>query len=154
MAGQGQSANTSICMGLGAGIMQWGGGSTLPNLNTGGAFVLRNESIGEVFAVPPSGPVRSAQGMTLSGGSFTGNLVGNVTGQVTGAVVATTISASGLVTSSVAAGSPILSFAFTNATPTVAWTDSGAANHAPTTAPAGYLQVRAGGLTYYVPAWA
>lgn len=63
------------------------------------------------------------------------------------------MSTSALATSTVAAGSDVAKFTATNATPTVAFTDNGGASHAPTTAPAGYLQVNVGGTSYYMPFW-
>ena len=54
----------------------------------------------------------------------------------------------------VTAGSPSAKANATSDTPTVAFTDSGAANHAPTTAPAGYLEVLIGGVSRYIPFWA
>ena len=54
----------------------------------------------------------------------------------------------------IAAGSPSVKAAATSDTPVVAFTDSGAANHAPTTAPAGYLEVLIGGVSRYIPFWA
>jgi len=54
----------------------------------------------------------------------------------------------------IAAGSPSVKANATSDTPTVAFTDSGAANHAPTTAPAGYLEVLIGGVSKYIPFWA
>lgn len=54
----------------------------------------------------------------------------------------------------VAAGSPSLKVNATSDTPVVAFTDSGAANHAPTTAPAGYIEVLIGASSRYIPFWA
>lgn len=54
----------------------------------------------------------------------------------------------------VPAGSPSMKANATSDTPVVAFTDSGAANHAPTTAPAGYLEISIGGVSRYVPFWA
>ena len=54
----------------------------------------------------------------------------------------------------IAAGSPSAKIIATSDTPTVAFTDSGAANHAPTTAPAGYVEILVGGVARYIPFWA
>lgn len=54
----------------------------------------------------------------------------------------------------VAAGSPSVKANATSDTPVVAFTDSGAANHAPTTAPAGYLEILIGASSRYIPFWA
>jgi hypothetical protein len=56
--------------------------------------------------------------------------------------------------SGIAAGSPNIKITATSDTPTVAFTDSGAANHAPTTAPAGYIEINVGGSSRYIPFWA
>ena len=62
-----------------------------------------------------------------------------------------TFGVTGLIESTVAAGSPILKAIATSDTPTVAFT--GGAN-APTTAPAGYLEILIGANTRYIPFWA
>lgn len=54
----------------------------------------------------------------------------------------------------VASGSPSIKANATSDTPTVAFTDNGAANHAPTTAPAGYIEILIGANARYIPFWA
>ena len=54
----------------------------------------------------------------------------------------------------IAAGSPSVKANATSDTPVVAFTDSGAANHAPTTAPAGYIEILVGASARYIPFWA
>lgn len=56
--------------------------------------------------------------------------------------------------SNIAAGSPGLKIAATSDTPTVAFTDDGTAAKAPTTAPAGYLEILVGSDARYIPFWA
>lgn len=56
--------------------------------------------------------------------------------------------------SPIAAGSPVLKITATNDTPTVAFTDDGTAAKAPTTAPAGYLEILVGSDARYIPFWA
>lgn len=166
MAGQGQAANGNLVLGLGAGRMQWGAAVTLsgnPTTHDGDFMLTQSDGVTCQFRVDKLGNITSNGSLTVgqtgasSGAQGTvtapGGFIGNSTGTHTGAVVATTISASGLVTSTVAAGSPILKFAFTNATPVVAFTGSGSTNTCPTTAPAGYLQVIVGSTAYYIPAW-
>jgi hypothetical protein len=67
-------------------------------------------------------------------------------------VSAGSLAASGLITSTVAAGSPVVKAILTNATPTVVF--GADASHNPSTAPAGFLQILVGSTTYYIPVWA
>ena len=53
--------------------------------------------------------------------------------------------------SAIGAGSPNLKITATSDTPTVAWTGGGSA---PTTAPAGYIEIDVGGSARYIPFWA
>jgi len=83
-----------------------------------------------------------------------------VTG-VGGAAVALTLYANGVMEISknnayldlsvISAGSPNLKITATSDTPTVAFTGGG---NAPTTAPAGYLEILVGATPYYMPFWA
>ena len=99
-----------------------------------------------------SGMVTSPVVSTTDHGNLTGlgddhhtqYVLGNGTRTMTGAIDLTGI----------AAGSPSAKANATSDTPVVAFTDSGAANHAPTTAPAGYIEVLVGGVSRYIPFWA
>lgn len=148
--GAGNTANGNLVKGMGSGARQWTDTFTLTD--TDGSTAL--------FSVDQTGAVYAAGAFTTAGvvdgggnASISGTL--SVTGAttLTGALSGSTASLSGLLTSTVAAGSDVFKFTATNATPTVAWTDSGAANHAPTTAPAGYLQVKNGSTVHYIPFW-
>jgi hypothetical protein len=59
-----------------------------------------------------------------------------------------TIGATGLITSTVAAGSPVLKFTATSDTPATTWTAGVPSNN-----PAGYLEVDVGGAARYIPFW-
>lgn len=67
-------------------------------------------------------------------------------------LIAGTCGITGLLTSSVAAGSPVLAFTATSDTPTVVF--GADASHNASTAPAGYLEVSVSGSSRYIPFWA
>lgn len=125
--GAGNIANGQLVLGLGVGSRQWT--SSFKLTNTDGATAL--------FAVDQSGNVTAAGTFTPTGGS-----------------AFSTASFTGLMTSTVAAGSDVFKFTATSATPTVAWTGSGSDNKCNTTAPAGYLQIKNGSTVGYIPFWA
>lgn len=143
--GTNNSANGQLVKGAGSGTRGWNED-----------FVLTDtDGVTPLFKIAKADGAATIQGVS----SISTNLSLSGTLAVTGAstlhaVAATTVSASGLVTSSVAAGSPVAAFTATNATPVVAFTDNGTAAHAPTTAPAGYMQVTVGGVARYIPFWA
>lgn len=95
-------------------------------------------------------------GVKTASPSATVDVTGTITasGLVTSAGFTSTGTSSKLDLSATSAGNAVIKFTETNVTPTVAWTDSGSSNHAPTTAPHGYLQVLVGSTPYYIPVWA
>ncbi len=133
--------------GLGAGEMQFL--APLEIKNSAGEVIFSIDSEGAVTAasavtansvVDGSGAVSFASTLAVAGAS------------ALHAVTATTVAASGLITSTVADGSPILKCALSTDTPTVAF--GADASHNPSTAPAGYLEILVGSTPYYIPVWA
>jgi hypothetical protein len=164
--GQGNPANGQLVKGSGSGTKEWREDFVLTDTDGSTPLFKVERSTGNVTGgtFSTAGVVDNSGNAAISGtlgvsGASTLAAVSATTLAASGdsslhAVAATTVAASGLVTSTVAAGSPVLKFILTNATPTVAFTDSGSANHAPTTAPAGYLQIVVGSTPYYIPVWA
>lgn len=150
--GAGNTANGQLVTGIGSGSRQWTSTFTLTDVDGATALFSVDLATGNVYS---AGTFTTA-GVVDGGGnaSISGTLAVTGATTLTGALSGSTASLSGLLTSTVAAGSDVFKFTATNATPTVAWTDSGAANHAPTTAPAGYLQVKNGSTVHYIPFWA
>lgn len=105
--------------------------------------------------------IAAATGNTALAGTL--NVVGNLSVATNKATIAAasgntalagTLDVAGLITSTVAAGSPVVKLTLTSDTPTVAFTDDGTAGKAPTTAPAGYIEIIVGATPYYIPVWA
>lgn len=143
--GANDPANSKLIKGAGCGTRQWNEDFVLTD----------SDGVTPLFKVALADGTLTAQGVT----SISTNLSLSGTLGVTGAstlhaTTATTVGASGLITSTVAAGSPVIKFIATNATPTVAFTGNGSTNTCPTTAPAGYLQIVVGSTAFYMPFWA
>lgn len=162
--GAGNAANGQLVKGLGSGSRQWTSTFTLTDVDGATALFSVDLATGNVYSagtfttagVVDGGGNASITGTLEVGGATTLDSTLAVTGATTlAAVSATTGGFSGLVTSTVAAGSPVLKFTATSDTPTVEWTDDGTAAHAPTTAPSGYMEIRDGSNNVrYIPFWA
>ncbi len=133
--------------GLGAGEMQF-----LPPLE------VKNAAGDVVLSIDADGALTSASAVTANsvadaaGGVALADTLSVAGASTLHAVACTTLAPSGLITSTVAAGSPVLKCALSTDTPTVAF--GADASHNPSTAPAGYLEILVGSTPYYIPVWA
>lgn len=153
--GQGNAANGKLIKGSGCGTREWRED-----------FVLTDtDGVTPLFKIARADGAATIQGVSSVSSNLDLSGTLDVTGAATldstlavagastlAAVAATTVDASGRITSTVAAGLPVFKLALTSDTPTVAF--GADASHNPSTAPAGYLEILVGSTPYYIPVWA
>ncbi len=152
--GQGNVAKAQLVKGSGCGTREWREDFQLTDSAGAALFSVAKDDGDTTVAgnLDVTGTV-TANAVVDGAGAVALSSTLSVAGATTlHAVAATTVAASGLITSTVAAGSPVLKLALTTDTPTVAFGVD--ASHNPSTAPAGYVEIVVGTTPYYFPVWA